>query len=44
MTIQRLTVLKVLLFLAVGATIYCFAYAAAVAPLGDGKRMGLRGL
>jgi tight adherence protein C len=44
MTIQRLTVLKVLLFLAVGATIYCFAYAAADAPLGDGKRMGLRGL
>ncbi len=44
MIVQRITVLKVLLFIAVGTSAFLFAYAAAVAPLGDGRRMGLRGL
>jgi tight adherence protein C len=44
MTIHRITILKVLLYVAVGLTLFFFAYAAADAPLGDGKRMGLRGL
>jgi tight adherence protein C len=44
MTALRTDILKVLLFAAVAAWLFCWAYAAAAAPLGDGRRMGLRGL
>jgi tight adherence protein C len=41
---QRLLVLKVLACLGVGACLSFVTYAASVAPLSDGKRMGRRGL
>jgi tight adherence protein C len=41
---HRIFVLKVLLCMCGGLSLFLIAYAAADAPLGDGKRMGLRGL
>jgi tight adherence protein C len=41
---HRIVVLKALLCFCVGLSLFFIAYAAADAPLGDGKRMGLRGL
>jgi tight adherence protein C len=41
---HRVFVLKVMLCVCVGLSLFLIAYAAADAPLGDGKRMGLRGL
>jgi tight adherence protein C len=41
---KRIFVLKVMLCVCVGLSLLFVAYAAADAPLGDGKRMGLRGL
>ncbi len=44
MTIQRIDILRILTLVAVGLSLSLLMYAAASAPLGDGKRMGLRGL
>lgn len=44
MTPERLLALKALLCLSVAVCLSFVSYAAAVAPLSDGKRMGLRGL
>jgi tight adherence protein C len=44
MTQQGLLALKIILCLCVGSCLWLVAYAAAIAPLSDGKRMGLRGL
>jgi tight adherence protein C len=41
---KRIFVLKIMLCVCVGLSLLFVAYAAADAPLGDGKRMGLRGL
>jgi tight adherence protein C len=41
---RRIFVLKVMLCACVGLALFFVSYAAADAPLGDGKRMGLRGL
>jgi tight adherence protein C len=41
---HRVLILKVLLCACVGLSFFFVTYAAADAPLGDGKRMGLRGL
>ncbi len=41
---QRTFLLKIFVCVCVGVSLFLFAYAAADAPLGDGKRMGLRGL
>ena len=40
----RVTVLKGMLFVSVGLSVFFLAYAAIAAPLASGKRMGLRGL
>jgi tight adherence protein C len=44
MTPQRMMVLRALACTCVGLSLGLFTYAAAGAPLGDGRRMGLRGL
>jgi tight adherence protein C len=44
MTLDRILILKALLFASVGLCLFLLTYAALSAPLGDGKRMGLRGL
>jgi tight adherence protein C len=44
MTLHRIDILRVLLCTAVGLALFSLTYAAIAAPLGDGKRMGLRGL
>ncbi len=44
MTPQGLLALKILLCSCVGSCLWLVTYAAAIAPLSDGKRMGLRGL
>lgn len=41
---HRIFILKVMLCICVALAFFFIAYAAADAPLGDGKRMGLRGL
>jgi tight adherence protein C len=44
MTLRRIDIIRVLLCAAVGLSLFLITYAAAAAPLSDGKRMGLRGL
>ncbi len=44
MTINRLVFIKILLCAAVSACLFILVYVSLAAPLGDGRRLGLRGL